>query len=51
MTADKEIMYWMNDPSWYRINKETGKFELTDAAPERAKKSFELSATPRQRNN
>jgi hypothetical protein len=51
MTADKELMYWMNDPSWYRINKETGKYELTDAAPERAKKSFELSKISRCINN
>lgn len=51
MTADKELMYWMNDPSWYRINKETGKYELTDAASERAKKSFELSKTSGRTNN
>lgn len=50
MTADKEMMYWMNDPSWYRINKETGKYELTDAAPERARKSFELSKTSKRMN-
>ena len=44
MTADLELresMYWMKDKTWFRIN-EKGRFELTDAAPERARKSFEL---------
>lgn len=48
MTANKEIMYWMSDPSWYRINEKTGKFELTEEAPERARKSFELANKPRK---
>ena len=32
--------YWMSDDNWYRIN-EGGKFELTDAAPPEARRSFE----------
>lgn len=45
MTADKNIieyMYWMSNDDWYRINKEKQCFELTDEAPERAVKSFEM---------
>ncbi len=47
MSGDEEIMYWHSNPEWYRINEE-GKFELTDKAPERAIKSFELSNTPEE---
>ncbi len=39
---ERESMYWMSDEEWYRINEETGCFELTDEAPERAVESFEL---------
>lgn len=42
MRLNSERTYWMTDESWYRINKEKDCFELTDAAPERARKSFEL---------
>lgn len=42
MTANMEPMYWRTDKSWYRINHEKDCFELTDAAPERARKSFEM---------
>lgn len=41
MTANKESVYWKSNKEWYRINAE-GKYELTEKAPERAKKSFEL---------
>lgn len=41
MTADKESLYWKTNKEWYFIN-ESGEYELTDKAPERAKKSFEL---------
>ncbi len=44
MTANpklREAMYWISVDSWYRINKD-GQFELTEEAPERAVKSFEL---------
>ncbi len=45
MTVDpkaKECMYWTKNEQWYRINKEKGCVELTDAAPDRARKSFEM---------
>ncbi len=42
MTANKEALYWKTNKDWYRINSEKGCYELTDKAPERAKKSFEL---------
>ena len=51
MTASKEIkemMYWLSDPSWYRINEETDDFELTDNAPERAKRSFDMWKKPKK---
>jgi len=37
-----EPMYWKTNKSWYRINYEKDCFELTDEAPERARKSFEM---------
>jgi len=40
MTMDMESTYWMSNKEWYKIT-ENG-FVLTDKAPERAKKSFEL---------
>ncbi len=42
MTANKESLYWRTNKEWYRINKEKDCFELTDKAPERARKSFEM---------
>jgi len=42
MTAKKEFMYWRTNKEWYKINSEKDCFELTDKAPERARKSFEL---------
>ena len=42
MTANREYMYWHSNKEWYRINEEKDCYELTDKAPERAKKSFEL---------
>lgn len=42
MNADREPMYWMSNKDWYRINKEKDEFELTDKAPERARRSFEM---------
>ena len=37
----REAMYWISVDSWHRINKD-GQYELTEEAPERAVKSFEL---------
>lgn len=42
MNADTEVMYWSTNEEWYTINKEKDCFELTNKAPERAIKSFEL---------
>lgn len=41
MKKHSERIYWLTDKSWYTINKNQ-EFELTDLAPERAKKSFEM---------
>ena len=30
------VMYWMENPAWYRVNKDLDRFELTEAAPEEA---------------
>lgn len=40
MNADLELFYWHSNPEWYRKG-ENGGYELTDKAPERARKSFE----------
>ncbi len=42
MTANMEFMYWRTNKEWYTINREKDCFELTEQAPERARKSFEL---------
>jgi uncharacterized protein YbaR (Trm112 family) len=39
---ERESLYWKSDESWYRINEDKESYELTDEAPERAVKSFEL---------
>ena len=41
MTTNRESVYWKTNKEWYFIN-DKGEFELTDLAPERARKSFEL---------
>lgn len=41
MTADRESMYWKTNEKWWRWN-ENNEYELTEEAPERAIKSFEL---------
>lgn len=46
MTANKESSYWASNPAWYRINKKTDEFELTEHAPERAKISFDMWKNP-----
>ena len=46
MSGDKEPFYWQTNPEWYRKGKD-GKWELTEKAPERARKSFELANIPR----
>ena len=42
MSANTEVMYWITNEEWYRINRELDRFELTEKATERAKKSFEM---------
>lgn len=49
MTANRERMYWMTNKEWYFIN-ENNQFELTDKAPERAIKSFELYNSNERKN-
>lgn len=40
MKSYSETMYWRTNRKWYKANYDTGKFELTAAAPPRAIKSF-----------
>ena len=47
MTMDRELFYWQSNPDWYRVNSD-GKYELTEKAPERARKSFEEASKPRR---
>jgi len=47
MTANKESVYWKTNKEWYKIN-DAGEYELTEAATERAKKSFELYNSKKQ---
>lgn len=42
MRADDGSMLWTKNEEWYRINYEKDCFELTDKAPDKAVKSFEL---------
>lgn len=42
MTANQEPLFWKTNREWYRINKQKDCYELTEKAPKRAKKSFEL---------
>ena len=42
MTANKEILYWRSDESWYEYDEDKKEYTLTSLAPERAIKSFEL---------
>ena len=47
MTGDRrEMFFWESNPEWYRTGPD-GKIELTEKAPERARKSFEMLSTPR----
>ena len=45
MTGDRELFYWESNPEWYRTDPD-GKIEMTEKAPERAKKSFEMCGRP-----
>ena len=49
MTIDKEPLYWRTNKEWYRVNREKDCYELTDKAPERAQKSFEMWNSPDHR--
>ena len=42
MKAHDESLYWMEDESWFRIDKERDCIELTAEAPPRAVESFRL---------
>lgn len=42
VTSFMECMYWATNELWFRLNPETKMLELTDEAPERARKSFEM---------
>ena len=39
--SNSELLYWYSDESWYFFDDDTGQYQLTDSAPERAIKSFE----------
>ena len=42
MTGNTEFYYWRTDKSWYVYDEATNTFSMTELAPERAHKSFEL---------
>lgn len=42
MSGNTELLYWQEDESWYKYNKEKKAYELTDKATERAKNSFKM---------
>jgi len=42
MTANKESVYWETNKDWYVYDEDKDEYRLTDKAPERAIKSFEL---------
>ena len=47
MTAlPMEMFYWWTNEDWYRINREKDCFELTEQAPERAIRSFDMYCHP-----
>ena len=42
MTADRETIFWRSNPEWFFFDEEKDEFVLTDKAPERARRSFDL---------
>ena len=46
MTGDRELFYCKSNPEWYRKVPDR-KTELTEKAPERARKSFEMCRVAR----
>lgn len=42
MKSWDEAMYWKTDETWYRVNYEEDRYELTSDAPQRAVESFRL---------
>lgn len=46
MKKHSERVYWMTNKDWYTINHEKDCFELTDAAPPRARRSFAMWNRP-----
>lgn len=51
MHANTEIMYWHSNKEWYKINHDKDCYELTDKAPERAIKSFEMYKNQNENKN
>lgn len=48
MDANTELMYWKSNEEWWTIIDD--EFVLTDAAPQRAKDSFELWNAPKDQD-
>jgi len=42
ITANKEPVFWRKNKEWYTYDEDRDEFKMTDKAPERAIKSFEL---------
>ena len=42
MKSYNEAMYWMENETWFSVNDEKDRFELTKAAPPRAIESFRM---------
>ena len=41
MTANRFILYWRSNKDWYIYNEQNDCYELTDKAPDEARKIFE----------
>ena len=42
MHKRRELLYWQSNSEWWGIDKQTDDFYLKDAAPEAARRSFEM---------
>ncbi len=48
MKRNSERVYWMTNKDWYTVNRVKDCFELTDAAPPRARRSFAMWSRPKK---
>jgi len=50
MTKEFEKLYWRTNKTWYGFDSTINDFYLTDDAPDKAKKSFDLWQEQRRKN-